>query len=150
MPIAGHTVNLYPGGDQPPLTVAAAVITIERKEESDILAGVRLGLYAQLDVTVPPGTRPHSYFLSRLVTESTWVVDALFGPNGYPYFSNGFGARYLRLRGIAWELADLLDHEARDRGLATGIGRGIPLVLAEDTESPTSSQDRAGNPTSAG
>jgi hypothetical protein len=136
MPISGHTVTLDPGDDQTPLTVTAAVITIERKEEPDFLAGVRLGLYAQLDVTVPPGTRPHSYFLSRLVAESEWVVDALFGPNGYPHFSNGFGARYLRLRGIAPELADLLDHEAHSRGLAKAIGLDVPLTLAEHTTEP--------------
>jgi hypothetical protein len=60
-----------------------------------------------------------------------WVVDALFGPNGFPYFSHGFGARYLRLRGVAAELADLLDQHTRDHGLVRAIGHDVAVVLTK-------------------
>lgn len=131
MPTASQTITVGAEDGETLLTVAATVVCVECREEPDVFSGVRLGLSAQLEVTVPPDTRPHTYFLSRLVGESEWVVDALFAPNGYPHFSHGFGARYLRLRGIAPQLEDLLDQNARDRGLAAAIGREVPLVLAE-------------------
>lgn len=130
---ASQAITLGTEDGESPLTVAATVVCVERREEPDFFGGVRLGLSAQLAVTVPPDTRPRRYFLSRLVGESDWVVDALFGPNGYPHFSHGFGARYLRLRGVAPELEDLLDQGALSQGLVQAIGRNVPLVLAEVT-----------------
>lgn len=132
MPTVSQPIVLAADEDgETPLTVAATVVCVERREEPDFLGGSRVGLSAQLHITIPPDTRPHSYFLSRLIGESAWVIDALFGSNGYPHFSHGFGARYLRLRGIAPELEDLLDQNARDQGLVHAIGREVPLLLAE-------------------
>lgn len=138
MPNGSRTITLAGEDGQPPFTVTATVVTVERRSEPSPLAGVRLGLYAQLDVTVAPDTQPrsYSYFLSRLVGETTWIIDALFGPNGYPHFIHGFGARYLQLRVLAVTLADLLDEQARDRGLVQTTGRDVPLILAEPTTAP--------------
>lgn len=110
------------------LSVTATVVNVERREENGIY-GRMIGLDARLDVLFADDTQPHSYFLSRLVDEPFWVQDAHFGPNSFPHFSHGFGARYLRLRGIHPALEALLDEAARTRGLADEIGPDIPLVL---------------------
>lgn len=122
--------------DAVPITVTATVITVERKQERGIF-GVLLGLSAHLHVAFRSGERPHSYFLSRLVGEQDWIIDEHFGPNSQPYYSHGFGARYLRVHAIAPELADLLDEHARRRGLAPTIGRDVPLTLTDDTSKNT-------------
>jgi hypothetical protein len=132
MPTASHTITFAAEPGETPVTVTATVISMECKQERDFL-GVRHGLSAQLEVTVAPAVGPRTYFLSRLVGESDWVVDALFASNGFPHFSHGFGARYLRLRGVAPELEDLLDQHARDHGLVQAIGRGVPVVLTDAT-----------------
>lgn len=41
-----------------------------------------------------------TWFASKLDGEDRWTVDARFGANGYPFWSNGFGARYLRTHSI--------------------------------------------------
>lgn len=115
--------------------VTAAVVSVERREENGVY-GPMAGLDARLDVQFPDDARPHSYFLSRLVEEPHWVQDAHFGPTGFPHFSNGFGARYLKLRGIHPALEALLDEAARTRGLAAAIGPDIPLTLAAVPDGP--------------
>jgi hypothetical protein len=124
-----HTVTLRQGNGEP-ATVHATVVTVERREEPSIFGGANVGLYAQLDVTVAPGQRPHTFILSRLVGEREWIVDAQFTANGFPVHSNGFGARYLRVRAVAEELGALLDQEARDRGVVDEIGPDLPLAFA--------------------
>jgi hypothetical protein len=130
MTTASQTITLAGESGETSVTITATVITMERTVERDFL-GVRDGLSAQLEVTVPPQDGPNTYFLSRLVNESHWVVDALFGSNGYPHFSHGFGARYLRLQGVVPELEDVLNQHAHDHGLVQALERGVPLVLAE-------------------
>jgi len=114
-------------GDDP-VTVTATVLDIKHSEEIGV-HGRLVGLEARLHVLFPGAGDPHSYFLSRLVDEPFWVQDAHFGPGGFPHFSHGFGARYLKLRGIHPALEALLDEAALDRGLAAEIGPDIPLVL---------------------
>ncbi len=123
-----HTVALRQGRGEA-ATVQATVVTVERREESSVFGGSNVGLYAHLELTVATGQRPHSLFLSRLVGEKVWIVDAQFTANGFPVHSNGFGARYLRVRAVVVELAALLDREARDRGVVGEIGPDIPLAL---------------------
>ncbi|WNV83124.1 hypothetical protein [Umezawaea sp. Da 62-37] len=128
-------------GDNP-ATVTATVLTIEHREEIGVL-GRMVGLDAHLHLLMPGATKPHSYFLSRLVGEPHWVQDAHFGPNGYPTFSHGFGARYLKLTGIHTALEAILDEAATARNLATEIGPDIPLALPRtaDTELTTPDPD---------
>lgn len=114
-------------GDDP-VTVTATVVDITHKEEIGVF-GRMVGLDAHLQVLFPSAGKPHSYSLSRLVDEPFWVQDAHFGPNCFPYFSHGFGARYLKLRGIHPALEALLDEAALARDLAAEIGPDIPLVL---------------------
>jgi hypothetical protein len=138
---ASQTVTLAGEPGEDPLTITAAVVRVERKEETDFL-GSRIGLDAHLQLTFPGDEHPHAFFLSRLVDEPCWVLDAHFGPNGYPHFSNGFGARYLKLRGIAAELEALLDQAACGLGLVEAIGPGVPLVLAEPATEQSGDQDQ--------
>lgn len=111
-------------------TVTATVVSLKQRQETGIY-GRMVGLDAHLDVLFPGDAGPHSYFLSRLVKEPFWVQDAHFGPNGFPHFSNGFGARYLKVRRIHPALAALLDEAARALGLAARIGPDVPLVLPD-------------------
>lgn len=124
-----QTVTFPAEPGEEPVSVTAAVMSIQRREENGVY-GRMVGLDARLHVTLPGDTAPHSYFLSRLVDERDWVQDALFGPTGYPHFSDGFGARYTKLTGIAPELEALLDQAALQLGLAEQIGPDLPLVLA--------------------
>ncbi|WP_406690344.1 hypothetical protein REH65_31235 [Saccharopolyspora sp. ID03-671] len=112
--VVSVTLDGNPG--EQPVTVCATVPNLQRREETSFLGRV-VGLEAQLDVLFPGDNRPHTYYLSRLVGEPCWVQDAHFGPNNFPYFSNGFGARYLKLTGVAPGLERLLDQAARGRGL---------------------------------
>lgn len=111
-----------------PLTVT--VVAMERRQEPGIF-DIRLGLDAQVHVQYQPGDQPNHYFLSMLVDESHWIIDAHIGPKGQVYFSHGFGSRVTELMPVVPELADLLDQAARRGGLVLAIGRGVPLVLAE-------------------
>lgn len=122
------TVEVSQDGET--FTLTAAVPAMERREERDFF-GDRIGLDATLELTTRPGDRPTTFGLSRLVGEEEWIIDSKFGPTGFPHWSHGFGARYLRLKTVLPEVADVLDTAARDRGLAQEIGRGIPLALAD-------------------
>lgn len=134
------TVTLAGNPGEQPVTVVASVVHLQIREESSFL-GRMLGIEAQLDVLFPGDNRPHTYYLSRLVGEPCWVQDAHFGPNNFPYFSNGFGARYLKLTGIARELELLLDQAARGRGLVDEIGPKVPLVLPNHEVSEATNDD---------
>ncbi|GAB3162125.1 hypothetical protein GCM10027258_80520 [Amycolatopsis stemonae] len=116
-----------------PVTVTASVVSVERRDEPGIF-GPMVGLDAQLAVVLPGRTEPNTYFLSRLVGEQCWMQDAVFGANGYPGFSHGFGSRCVQKQGIVAELEALLDEAARTRGLVAEIGPDIPLTLATPAE----------------
>lgn len=130
-----HTVTFPADPGEEPTIVTATVERVERREENGVY-GPMVGLDAQLKVLFPGAEAPESYFLSRLVDETWWVQDAHIGSSGFPDFSHGFGARYLRLKGIAAELEVLLDQVARDLGLVTAIGPDVPLVLAAPAVEP--------------
>lgn len=125
-----HTVEVHQDGET--FTLTAIVTEMRKREEAcdPLLGGDRIGLEAHLQLLQGGEDKATSYFLSRLVGEPCWIIDAKFGPHGYPHFSHGFGARYLKLKGILPELGDLLDTLARKQDLAARIGRDIPLVLA--------------------
>jgi hypothetical protein len=108
--------------------VSAIVVSVERREESGIFGDV-VGLDARLDVRVGDDAQPHRYFVSRLLDEPHWVQDAHLWPNGRLDFSNGFGARYLKLHGLHPGLEALVDEAACSLGLAGEIGPDIPLAL---------------------
>lgn len=118
-------------GDGDPFTVTVTVNSMRRREEPGIY-GLTVGLDAHVIVTFTATQRTVSYFLSRLVGEVFWIIDAEFAANGMPRHSNGFGARYLKVYAIAPELSDLLDREARRHGHAQAIGRDVPLVLPDN------------------
>lgn len=103
--------------------MTATVISLEHKQETDF-GHTRAGLSAHLQIGEPP----HSYFLSQLVGETGWIIDAHFGPQGMPYYCHGFGARYLKVRAIAPELANLIDRQAHERGLSYNISQDPPLA----------------------
>lgn len=124
-----ETITLDAGDDA--ITVSATVTSMQRRAEPGIF-GAMVGLDAHLTITFTAPDDSRSYGLSRLRGETCWIIDAEFGPNCMPRYVHGFGARYLKLKAIAPELADLLDREARRRGLAEVIGRDIPLVLTDD------------------
>lgn len=110
-------------GDE--MTIIEVVVSDIKIHEENGVLGEAVGLYAHLDVA------GKAYFLSRLVGEKYWVVDALFGANGYPHWSHGFGARYLKPQVIASEMGDVLDQIAHALELASDIGRSVPLVLGD-------------------
>lgn len=129
------TITLAVKNDKNSLTVQVAVVAVVRKQEPGVLA-IRLGLHAQLDITVPGGTDPHRYFVSRLVGERFWLQDAHLWPHGYPHFSHGFGSRCAKKYGIPAEVAALLDQEALRLGLVAALGPHVPLALAEPSAGP--------------
>ena len=113
------------------VTVTATVTSMRRRTEPGVF-GTMVGLDAHLTITFTAPDDTRSYGLSRLRGETHWIIDAEFGPNSLPRYVHGFGARYLKLKAIAPELADLLDREACRLGLTQAIGGGVPLVLADD------------------
>lgn len=131
-------------------TITVTVVTVVRKEEPGVLAGLAsmsqkeanprygwlIGLEAQMQVTLANADQPHTYFLSRLAGERNWLQDAHFFPNGAVGFSHGFGAREVTKWGIGNELEALLDEAARQLGLVAEIGSEIPLVLADVGPAP--------------
>lgn len=123
-----------------PVTVTATVVKVEHREDTGIL-GPRIGLDAWLDVTFPGDHHPHTHNLSRLVDEPCWLLDAYFSPAGLPGISHGFGAREVNKQGIVPELEALLDQAALQHGLASAIGPGVPLVLANHHVSEATSDD---------
>lgn len=60
------------------------------------------GWYAELDVD------GIALQVSRLDGEQAWTIDAAFR-GSMPLFANGYGARYLRTKVLAPELAQILD-----------------------------------------
>ncbi|MEU2462101.1 hypothetical protein ABZ604_31530 [Streptomyces sp. NPDC012473] len=111
---------------------ALTITTLEERFEacSELLGGDKKGLEAQVTVCQPGQDRGETFFLSRLVGEEDWVIDAKFGANGFPHFSHGFGSRVTKLKSLLPELTDPLDSAARQRGLAAAIGRDVPLTLS--------------------
>ena len=51
--------------------------------------------------------------LSRFDDESGWTIDAAYGKSGFPYWANGFGARYLVTKRLADDVAAVVDEAAR-------------------------------------
>ncbi|MEW2615078.1 hypothetical protein AB0937_33840 [Streptomyces sp. NPDC047880] len=111
-------------------TLTGTVIELKRHQEPGLFGMELIGLYAQLKIAVE-GEEAETQFLSRLVDETHWIIDSRFKANGFPVWSHGFGARYLRCHTINAELSDGLDNLARERGLAAAIGRDVPLTLAD-------------------
>ncbi|WP_329046898.1 MULTISPECIES: hypothetical protein [unclassified Streptomyces] len=108
------------------------ITKLERRSEhcSELLGGDRTGLEAQVTVCQPGRDSGDTFFLSRLVGEEDWVIDAKFGANGFPHFSHGFGSRVTKLRSLLPEFTTPLDSAARERELARVIGRDLPLTLS--------------------
>lgn len=50
-------------------------------------------------------------FFSRYDDEPSWIADAAFGANGFPYFSNGTGTRVTRAEVAADHVAEAIDAE---------------------------------------
>ncbi|MCX4523906.1 hypothetical protein OHA69_40680 [Streptomyces anulatus] len=111
-------------------TLSITVGQIEQRTEPDGFGGTRAGLEARIDLLAPGAEKPVVFFLSRLTGEPEWIIDAKFGPNGFPYFSHGFGSRVTVATTVIPEIADLLDDVARGRGIVRHIGRGVPLNLS--------------------
>ncbi|MCD9904262.1 hypothetical protein LUR56_37965 [Streptomyces sp. MT29] len=111
-------------------TLTITVGPVEKRTEPDGFGGTRTGLEARLDLLAPGAEKPVTFFLSRLTDEPEWVIDAKFGPNGFPHFSHGFGSRVTVAKTVIPEIADLLDDVVRDRAIVAHIGRGIPLDLS--------------------
>lgn len=134
--IPTRTVVLRDG--RKPVQVSATVVEIARRAETGILGPV-VGLDAHVRVAFARGGVRRTLFVSRLVGEPHWVIDAKFGGNAFPFFSNGFGARARHLRGVPRELEALLDQAAQLRELVERIGPNLPLVLAGEaaSEDPT-------------
>lgn len=122
-------------------TAVTATVTSVQRRENDGVYGHIIGLEAHLQLVFPDNDQPYTYVMSRLVDEPYWVIDGLFGPNSFPHFNNGFGARYLKLRGVARELEALLDEAARRQGLVRASAPNTPLVLA-DPSAQVSTGDR--------
>ncbi|MET8427751.1 hypothetical protein [Nocardia sp. NPDC004860] len=77
----------------------------------------------------------NTYGVSQLEHESPqWGVDSAFSKNGYPYFSNGFGCRVVKVRAIADEIAQALNTR-RDK-LAAEIAAAEAKAKAEAEASP--------------
>src|SRR5690606_37749596 len=109
-------------------TLAMSVFVMTQREETTVL-GNAVGLYARLEIDMGDSGRPTMYFLSRLEGELRWVIDAKFGPGGYPHYVHGFGERLSAARVVIKQVAAILDGLALARGLAKEIGEEIPLVL---------------------
>ncbi|MFD1044458.1 hypothetical protein ACFQ1S_02055 [Kibdelosporangium lantanae] len=121
--------------DQSSITVAATVKNVARREESSVidLGATVHGLYAELHVTMATDSLPNVFFLSRLVDEVAWTIDAHFLPTGACRHSNGWGGRYLITRQIAPELAALVDQAVRTDGLVVDLDQHHPLTFPDLT-----------------
>ncbi|MFB8023569.1 hypothetical protein ACFC36_33905 [Streptomyces rubiginosohelvolus] len=125
-----NTFNVTVDQDGSTHTLSVTVGKVAIRTEPDGFGGSRTGLEARMDLLAPGAEKPVTYSLSRLTDEPEWVIDAKFGPNGFPHFSHGFGSRVTRARTVIPEVADLLDDVVRDRGVVRHIGRGVPLSLS--------------------
>jgi hypothetical protein len=66
------------------------------------------GLFARVELET--GSLAGTTFeVSRLAGEAGWTIDAAYSRRGMPLWANGYGARYLRTRALAPELAMELD-----------------------------------------
>ncbi|MFD9690156.1 hypothetical protein ACFWXO_30860 [Kitasatospora sp. NPDC059088] len=120
------------GDDETVTTLYIGIVSVEIRREPGFFGAERHGLYAHVEVATRPDAGPNersTKFVSRLVGESDWAVDAAFSANGFPQHSNGFGARYLRYRTLRPEVAALVDSAAVERGVAMGISADIALTL---------------------
>ncbi|MGI5479396.1 hypothetical protein [Streptomyces lavendofoliae] len=104
------------------------VFVMAQREDATVLGNV-VGLYVRLEVDTGDSGRPTTYFLSRLKGELRWVIDAKFGPDGYPHYVHRFGERLSGVRVVIKPVSEILDGLALARGLAEEIGEEIPLVL---------------------
>ncbi len=69
--------------------------------------------FAQIETTIPVSSAPRGTLnLSKLAGESGWTIDAAFGPNGYPFHVNGFGARFCITHKVNAEITAQLDTAA--------------------------------------
>ncbi|MER7108856.1 hypothetical protein [Streptomyces sp. NPDC000229] len=114
------------------LELVVMVRKVERRHEPApaLLGGDRIGIEAEIEVMERDDQKGPTYFVSRLTGETDWIIDAKFGANGFPHYSHGFGSRVTIARGLPDEICDVLDNEAKNRGMVRTIGRGTPLQLA--------------------
>ncbi|HBF85145.1 MAG TPA: hypothetical protein DD420_36025 [Streptomyces sp.] len=105
---------------------------LEQRQETApaLLGGDRTGLMTELEIAAPGAPAGPTYFLSRLVGETAWIIDAKFGPDGFPHYSHGFGSRVTLARTLPDEICALLDSEAQKLAATRAIGRDVPLELA--------------------
>jgi hypothetical protein len=122
-----YTLTLDEGAHPRTLTMAVSVMV--QREETTVLGKV-VGLYVRIEIDAGHEGRPTTYFLSRLEGELGWVIDAKFGPDGYPHYAHGFGERLSAGRMVIKQVAEILDDLALASGLAKEIGEETPLVLA--------------------
>lgn len=98
------------------IATSVSVLRVERRVRPGMMPSLFLAPGVQDGTPDVPGwygevTYAGSTFeLSRLDGENRWVIDALWLKNGYPVFSNGFGARYLGLKLPAEEVIEALDN----------------------------------------
>ena len=88
--------------------MAVTVVLMSRRVELTVLGHV-LGIYARLDLQSDGAGKPVTYFLSRLEGELGWVIDAKFGPDGYPHYAHSFGERLSTMRTVIKPVARILD-----------------------------------------
>ncbi|MFD8078989.1 hypothetical protein ACFV3E_40820 [Streptomyces sp. NPDC059718] len=128
-PDEGHTVTLgLEDGTTRTITVVVPVIEQRTEPRPDLLGGPVTGLYAEVHHVLDDGGHI-TFFMSRLVGEEVWVIDAKFGANSFPHFSHGFGSRVTIPSVLPDEVTDVLDLLAVTRSLAVAIGRDVPLEL---------------------
>ncbi|MBV7674084.1 hypothetical protein STHAL_32065 [Streptomyces halstedii] len=115
-----------------PTDFIVTVRQLEQRHESAplLLGGDRTGLMAEIEIAAPDSLAGPTYFLSRLVGEADWIIDAKFSSNGFPLYSHGFGSRVTRARTLPDEICALLDGEAQKLTVARATGRSVPLELA--------------------
>ncbi|MGW1053035.1 hypothetical protein [Streptomyces sp. NPDC002521] len=115
-------------------TRTVTVAEMEWREETNELGTMR-GLFAKLTMPQQEGEQPTTYFLSRLVGERQWVIDAKFGAAAFPHYSHGFGTRLTARRTLIEPVEALLDATTRALGLALQIDPGVPLAWAPRNKS---------------
>lgn len=129
-----HAITItITSGEGDPFEVTATVVTVEYRQEPEPFGEDRRGLSAELKIALS-GEHYCTYFLSRLVGEADWGIDAQFMANGMPVHSNGFGARYLRVKAIAPELGAVLDAEAHSREVVRAAIGGKLLTVDDIAE----------------
>lgn len=98
-----------------------AKVTLLRQHAAATAAGPAVGLDACLEIATIREGRSVRYFLSRLLGETRWIIDAMYvGPK--PIFAHGFGHRDDDLRTLPVPLTGYLDHLAQQRTMAGPSG----------------------------